>query len=115
MAGQAGGGLAVSESFLYLTTLGWKTGQPHEIEIWYVAHEGRFYLVAETRERAHWVQNLRRNPAVTWHVDGRPYRGTARPIDRAAEPALAAAVAALMDSKYDWSDGLIVALAPGSY
>ncbi len=103
----------MAESFLYLTTVGWKTGQPHEIEIWYVAHAGRFYLVAETRERAHWVQNLRRSPAVAWRVDGHHYQGTARPIDREAEPALAAAVAALMENKYDWSDGLIVELAPG--
>jgi hypothetical protein len=33
-------------------------------------------------------------------------------VDRAAEPELAAAVAGLMDAKYDWSSGQIVELKP---
>jgi hypothetical protein len=37
--------------FLYLTTIGWKTGNPHEIEIWFVAHDGRYYVVSELHER----------------------------------------------------------------
>jgi deazaflavin-dependent oxidoreductase (nitroreductase family) len=98
--------------FLYLTTTGWKTGRAHEIEIWFVQHEGRYYVVAELFEGAHWVQNIRRDPAITFRVNGQSYRGRGRVIDRAAEPELAAAVAALMDAKYDWSDGLIVELAP---
>ena len=98
--------------YLYLTTIGWKSGQAHQIEIWYVFHAGRYYLVAETGERAHWVQNIKRYPAVTFRVGGEHFTGTARALDRAAEPELAAAVAALMDAKYDWSDGLIVELAP---
>ncbi|PJF41044.1 MAG: hypothetical protein CUN55_12050 [Phototrophicales bacterium] len=46
------------EPFLYLTTIGWKTQNPHEIEIWFVYHEGCFYLISEKREKSHWVQNL---------------------------------------------------------
>jgi hypothetical protein len=46
------------EAFLYLTTIGHKSGQPHEIEIWYVEHGAGFYLCAEGHERAHWVQNI---------------------------------------------------------
>jgi deazaflavin-dependent oxidoreductase (nitroreductase family) len=98
--------------YLYLTTTGWKSGREHHIEIWYVFHAGRYYLVAETGERAHWVQNIRSNPAVTFRVGEASFTGTARAVDRTAEPELAAAVAALMDAKYDWSDGLIVELAP---
>src|SRR5262245_44820813 len=98
--------------FLYLTTTGHKTGNPHEIEIWYVAYEGRYYLVAEGRERSHWVQNIRHNPAVHFHVEGQAYQGTGRAIDPTAEPELAAAVSKLMDDKYNWSNGLIVELKP---
>jgi deazaflavin-dependent oxidoreductase (nitroreductase family) len=98
--------------FLYVTTTGHVTGRPHEIEIWYVAHEGRYYIVAEHRERAHWVQNIRRQPQVTFRVEGAAWSGSARAIDAAAEPALALAVSALMDAKYQWSDGLIVELTP---
>ncbi len=98
--------------FLYLTTTGWKTGQSHEIEIWYVPYGGCYYLVAEMGDRAHWVRNLRHTPRVAFYVEGRAYHGVGRAVDRAAEPELAAAVAALMDAKYGWSDGLIVELRP---
>lgn len=98
--------------YLYLTTTGWKSGRAHEIEIWYVSHAGRYYLVAETGERAHWVQNIRRHPAITFRVGAATFTGTGRIVDRAAEPERAAAVTARMDDKYGWSDGLIVELTP---
>lgn len=100
--------------YLYVTTTGWRSGKPHEIEIWFVAHNGAYYLVSERRERSHWVQNIRRNPAVTFRVGDQHYSGTGRVIEPAAEPKLAAAVRQLMDAKYDWSDGLIVELKPMS-
>jgi deazaflavin-dependent oxidoreductase (nitroreductase family) len=98
--------------FIYVTTTGWKSGNPHTIEIWYVAYQGRYYIVSEHRERSHWVQNIRHDPAITLRVGERTTPGTGRALDRAAEPELAAAVAALMDAKYEWSDGLIVELTP---
>ena len=36
----------------------------------------------------------------------------ARAIDPAQEPELAAAVSALMDAAYEWSDGLIIEIKP---
>jgi len=98
--------------YLYMTSTGWRSGNAHRIEIWYVEHGGRYYLVAEMRERSHWVQNVQRDPAITFEVGEQAFRGHARLVDRAAEPELAAAVAAKMDVKYEWSDGLIVELAP---
>lgn len=98
--------------YLYVTTTGWKSGRPHEIEIWFVAHEDAFYIVAENRERTHWVQNIRRNPAITFRVGDQSYNGTGRVVEATAEPERVAAVSALMDAKYDWSNGLIVELKP---
>jgi len=100
------------EQYLYLTTTGWKTGNPHTIEIWFVAHDGSYYMVSEHREQSHWVQNIRHNPAVTFRVGTATFRGKGRAIDPASEPGLAAAVSALMEAKYEWSDGLIVELTP---
>lgn len=99
-------------AFLYLTSRGWKTGRPHEVEIWYVKLEGRFYLVSELGERSHWVQNIRRNPEVSFRVEGRTYRGKGRVVDEASEPELAGRISGLMQESYRWSDGLIVELAP---
>lgn len=103
---------AQEPEFCYVTTTGWKSGKPHEIEIWFVSHDGAYYIVAEGREKAHWVQNIRHNPAISVRVGDQTYQGKGRAIDRAVEPELAAAVAAKMDAKYDWSDGLIVELRP---
>ncbi len=100
--------------YLYLTTRGWKTGHPHEIEIWYVPCRGKYYLVAETRDKAHWVQNIRQNSAVSVRVEGQTFQGAGRVVDPAQEPDLAAEVRALMDAKYEWSDGLIVELSPSA-
>lgn len=98
--------------YIYVTTTGWKSGQPHQIEIWFVTHEGRYYLVSERHERSHWVQNIQREPAIMFRLGERNYNGTGRIVDRAAEPELAAQVSALMDAKYGWSDGLIIELTP---
>lgn len=98
--------------FLYLTTIGRKTGTPHEIEIWYVAHEGCYYLVSELRERADWVQNILNNPSISFYVEGQRYEGLGRTVDLQSEPALAEAVSTKMDAKYNWSTGLIVELKP---
>ena len=35
--------------FLYLTTIGWKTGKHHKIEIWFVEYNKRYYVISE-----HW-------------------------------------------------------------
>ncbi len=100
------------EPFLYLTTIGWKTQNPHEIEIWFVYHDGCFYLVSENRERSHWVKNLQHNSRALWRVAGQHYAGRGRTIDPDEAYDLAHAIWTLMDAKYQWSDGLIVELCP---
>src|SRR5581483_2320807 len=94
--------------YLYLTTIGRRTGLPREIEIWFTERDGRYYVIAEHRERAQWVRNIRANDRVTVRVGQRQFDGRARPVDADAEPELARAVAKLSDEKYGWSDGLIV-------
>jgi deazaflavin-dependent oxidoreductase (nitroreductase family) len=101
-----------SQDFLYLATVGHRSGHPHLIEIWYVEHDGRYYVVSEHREKSHWVKNVRAQPAVAFMVGRRLRKATARPLDPAAEPELHARVSKRMDERYDWSDGLIVEIAP---
>ena len=52
------------EPFCYVTTRGRITGRPHEIEIWYVAHDGALYLMAGGGESADWVKNMRAESTV---------------------------------------------------
>jgi hypothetical protein len=69
-------------------------------------------VIAEHRDRANWVRNIRANPHVRVRVDDRRFAGTARLVDDEREPDLAEAVKALSDAKYGWSDGLIVEITP---
>jgi deazaflavin-dependent oxidoreductase (nitroreductase family) len=98
--------------YLYLTTIGRRTGLPREIEIWFTEREGRYYVIAEHRERAQWVRNIQAHAQVQFRVADRQSAATARLVDPDAEPALAHAVAAVSEAKYGWSDGLIVEITP---
>jgi|SRR5581483_625719 len=98
--------------FLYLTTIGRRSGVPREIEIWFTEREGRYYIIAEHRDRANWVRNIRADDRVRIRVGGRELAARARPVDDEREPALSAAIKSLSDAKYGWSDGLIVELTP---
>ena len=95
-----------------MTTLGWKTGKQHRIEIWFVEHNNGYYIISERLEAADWVQNIKHNAAVSFSVNDKVFKGNARIVDQEKEPALSAEVSKLMDTKYKWSQGLIVELAP---
>ena len=100
--------------FLYLTTVGRKSGRPREIEIWFTERRGRYYVIAETRERAHWVQNILAEPRVLLRVGAARFAGRGRVVDPAKEPELSSTVQALSEEKYGWGDGLVVELTPDS-
>ena len=86
--------------YLYLTTRGRRTGRPREIEIWFTRRGGHYYLVAERRDRAHWVRNLMAHAEVTWRVGKRTLPARARVVDARVEPALARAVKTRSGKKY---------------
>ncbi len=100
------------QQFLYLTTKGWKTGREHRIEIWFVFYDDKYYVVSERREKAHWVQNIIHDSRVVFTVNSNSFEGTARTVDKHTEHKLAGKIASLMNTKYGWSDGLIVELTP---
>ncbi|MFN8457366.1 MAG: nitroreductase/quinone reductase family protein [Anaerolineae bacterium] len=98
--------------FLYLTTTGWKSGRAHQIEIWFTSWNGCYYIIAEHGEKAHWVQNIRRQPRVTFKVGAQVFSGTARVVEAEQEAELQQRISALSEAKYDWGDGLVVELKP---
>lgn len=101
-----------SNAFLYLTTVGWKTGRNHEIEIWFVKYSERFYVMSERGESAHWVQNIINNPKISCGVNNTAFEGTARIVSRTNEPQLATEISKLMLAKYKWNEGMIVEILP---
>lgn len=94
--------------YLYLTTTGRTTGQPREIEIWFVEAEGRFYILAELFHKAQWVKNILRNPRVGVRIEGRALEATARVLDKERDSALWKLAQDLGREKYGWGDGLPV-------
>jgi len=106
------GASAQAPEFLYLATRGRRSGQPREIEIWFTEHGGRYYVIAEHGDAAHWVQNLRADDRVEVRVGGRTFAARARVVEGATDRDLRAAVRALSEAKYGWGDGLVVELSP---
>lgn len=101
--------------YLYLTTIGRKTGLPRQIEIWFVDYDGAFYLCSEARGQSHWTQNILADPRVLIQIGDREaeaWDGIGRWVDAAQEPELVSKVSTLMDAKYSWSSGLFVELRP---
>ncbi len=79
----------MADTFLYLTTTGRTSGLPRSIEIWFVEHAGRYYIVSERREESGWVKNLRKEPSVLCPPPlstAAPSAGTREPARRARPP-----------------------------
>ena len=99
-----------SSQFLYLTTIGWRSRKQHKIEIWFVEHKERYYIMSELQKKVDWVQNIIRNPRVSFTINDTIFKGTARIVEQDKEPQLTAEVSKLMSTKYGWNGGLIVEL-----
>lgn len=98
--------------YLYLTTLGRKTGLPREIEIWFVALNNKYYVMAEHRENAQWVKNIRHNPRVHVRVGACEFDATARVLDRERDRQASEQARQLDKRKYGWGGGLPVEIMP---
>ena len=99
------------EKYLYLTTLGRKTGKPREIEIWFVPYASRFYVIAEYAT-SNWVRNASANPAVSVRVLASVFPAQARLVDAGTEADLVTHIEELFRAKYGWGEGQIVEITP---
>ena len=77
------------DDYCYLTTTGRVSGRPHEIEIWFGLVGRTVYLLSGGGERADWVKNLRRQPAVTVRIRDVTFDGRARTLTPGEEDAAA--------------------------
>jgi deazaflavin-dependent oxidoreductase (nitroreductase family) len=100
-----------STQFLYLTTVGRRSGQARQIEIWFTEFEGCWYCIAE-HATANWLRNIRANPAVSWRVGERHFAGAARVLHPVRDRYPWMMVQQLSRSKYGWGEGTVVELRP---
>jgi deazaflavin-dependent oxidoreductase (nitroreductase family) len=93
-----------TRSVCYLTTTGRVSGNPHEIEIWFAARNGKVYILSGGRDRSDWVKNIAKTPGVRIRFDDQTFTGIGRivspedPEDRIAREALVA-------KYYGWREG----------
>jgi len=67
-----------------LTHYGRKTGNPHEVTIWFVLDGDRLFIGTANVKRQ-WVQNVQKTPQVKLSMDGENFRGTARFLSARSE------------------------------
>jgi deazaflavin-dependent oxidoreductase (nitroreductase family) len=85
------------EDFCYVTTTGRRTGNPHEIEIWFAARRHTAYILMGAGERADTVRNLRADPNVRFRIGNKTWNATARVVTGSKE---AADARRLLPAKY---------------
>lgn len=78
-----------SEEYCYLTTTGRKSGNPHEIEIWFGIQDNSLYLLSGGGDDSDWVKNLRVNPNVTVRIAKHTFTGIARIVSSDKEATIA--------------------------
>lgn len=100
--------------FIYVTTTGRVTGQPREIEIWFVQLGENLYILAEHFFETQWVKNIQRNPSVRVRMRGREFAAHAQILDPELDAATWQTAQQLAREKYGWGEGLPVELAPRS-
>jgi deazaflavin-dependent oxidoreductase (nitroreductase family) len=89
----------VDEENCYLTTVGRRTGRPHEIEIWFGVVDGGLALISGNGPTADWFRNLVATPDVMVRVRGEERHGVARVV---IDPAERRRIGEVMGAKYPW-------------
>jgi deazaflavin-dependent oxidoreductase (nitroreductase family) len=90
------------EEYCYLTTTGRRTGNPHQIEIWFGAGDSYIYLMAGNHG-SDWVLNLRKDPHVTVRIAKHGFQGMAYPV---MDPQEQLSARHLLADKYEqWEEG----------
>lgn len=92
-----------NEDYCYLTTTGRKSGNPHQIEIWFGIERNSLYLLSGGGDDSDWVKNLRVNPNVAVRIAKHTFTGVARIVREGKEATMARHMLA---GKYQsWKEG----------
>ncbi len=69
---------ADTQPYVWLTTVGRRSGEPRMVELWFGLDGSTIYFLAGGGEMTHWVQNALANREVRLRMAGRGYMGRAR-------------------------------------
>ena len=90
-----------------VTTTGRRSGNPHEIEIWFGVVDDIMYLISGNGPKADWYRNALAHPHVLVRLAGQTHRGVARDVDDPDERRL---VGDVMGAKYPWDGDASIGL-----
>ncbi|MCL4272695.1 MAG: nitroreductase family deazaflavin-dependent oxidoreductase [Anaerolineales bacterium] len=91
------------EEYCYLTTKRRKTGNPHEIEIWFGMDGNSLYLLSGGRDKSDWVKNLLKDPHVTVRIAKYTFTAVARLVSEEKEETTARYM--LAEKYQEWENG----------
>ena len=97
---------------LNLTTAGRRSCTQRDVELWFIVHCNRFYVMAEHGHQTGWVKNLRKHPEAAVALADYQIPVWAWILDQERDRREWRVVAELFRKKYGWGDGLPVALEP---
>jgi deazaflavin-dependent oxidoreductase (nitroreductase family) len=83
----------------YLATTGRRTGNRHEVEIWFGVIDDSLYLISGNGPGADWYRNALAANAVTVRIEGETCAGTPRAV---VDPSERRRAGELMGAKYPW-------------
>jgi deazaflavin-dependent oxidoreductase (nitroreductase family) len=84
------------------------------MEIWFVAIEGKLYVLAERFHEAQWVKNIKHNPRARVRLGDRQFDRAARVLDEERDGEHWRLVQRLAHKKYGWGEGLPVEIIPST-
>lgn len=90
-----------------VTTIGRRSGKPHEIEIWFGVIDDTMYLISGNGTTADWYRNALANSDVSVRLAGETHDGVARDVTDSDERRR---VGDVMGAKYPWDGDASIGL-----
>ena len=97
---------------LDLITTGRQSSMTRRVELWFITHLNRLYVMAEYGQETGWVKNLNKHPEASVSLVQTQIPVRAWILDKERDQREWGIVAGLFREKYGWGDGLPVALEP---
>jgi deazaflavin-dependent oxidoreductase (nitroreductase family) len=67
--------------YIYLTTMGRRTGRPRTVELWFAIVCGENIYLSHEGEPTDWMKNILKNSKIRFRIGGDQYRGKARIVE----------------------------------
>ncbi len=91
----------------YVTTKGRRTGNPHEVEIWFGVVDDTLYLISGNGPKSDWFRNALANKEVAVRIESDTRIGSAYVVTDETERR---SVGGLMGKKYPWDGDASIGL-----